>query len=44
VPRAAWRYTGEIGAFDEYLDAGAENVIVMTYQPCDLGPVRRILT
>ena len=35
---------GEVSAFDEYLDAGAEHVIVMTYPPYDLDPVRRILT
>jgi hypothetical protein len=44
VPRAARVHPGEIGAFGEYLDAGAEHVIVMTYPPYDLDPVRRILT
>ena len=35
---------GEVGAFDEYIDAGAEHVIVMLYPPYELDPVRRILT
>lgn len=35
---------GEVGAIDEYVDAGAEHVIVMTYPPYDLDPVQRILT
>jgi hypothetical protein len=35
---------GEIGALDEFVDAGAEHVIVMTFPPYDLDPVRRILT
>ena len=33
----------EIGALDAFVDAGAEHVIVMTVQPYDLDPVRRIL-
>jgi hypothetical protein len=35
---------GEIGALDEFVDAGDEHVIVMTFPPYDLDPVRRILT
>jgi len=33
----------EIGALDEYVDAGAEHVIVMLAPPYDLDPVRPIL-
>jgi alkanesulfonate monooxygenase SsuD/methylene tetrahydromethanopterin reductase-like flavin-dependent oxidoreductase (luciferase family) len=33
----------EIGALDEYRDAGAEHVIVMMAPPYDLDPVRQIL-
>jgi probable F420-dependent oxidoreductase len=35
---------GEIGALGEYVDAGAEHVIVMTFPPYDLEPMQRILT
>jgi probable F420-dependent oxidoreductase len=43
VERTAALQPDEVGNWAEYLDAGAEHLIVMTGAPYDLGPVEQLL-
>jgi alkanesulfonate monooxygenase SsuD/methylene tetrahydromethanopterin reductase-like flavin-dependent oxidoreductase (luciferase family) len=43
VERTAALQPNEVDTWREYLDAGAEHLIVMTGSPYDLGPVEELL-